>query len=214
MLDLCAFGLLIGQAVGRWGNFVNREVYGRATKLPWRMTVYGADVHPLFLYESLWCVLGFFLLRRLMDKRKYNGQIFLLYLAWYGLGRGFFEGMRDTRYSLMVGSVPVMLVIAVASCLVAVTILCIALTSLKRENEDVLAWTAGRDAYAAQRKRDVAPSFASGNARSDVSGKAEGFFEDDTPEPGGGDKTEDGTSAGDSDFFEKDDDTPESTEDA
>ena len=100
-------GLLIGQAVGRWGNFMNREAFGGTTDLPWKMglisqsgTIY---VHPTFLYESLWNVIGFILIHVFSKKhRKYDGQLFLLYLAWYGFGRFLIEGLRTD--SLYLGS--------------------------------------------------------------------------------------------------------------
>lgn len=107
VLDIGALGLLIGQAIGRWGNFINREAYGTVTDLPWRMEIYDRiagvrqAVHPTFLYESLWNALGFVLLHSLSKKRKYNGETFIMYLAWYGLGRGLIEGMRtDSLYML------------------------------------------------------------------------------------------------------------------
>lgn len=107
MLDVISFGLLIGQAVGRWGNFTNRECYGAETTVPWRMGLaYSYKTfyyHPTFLYESLWNVLGFLLLHFLVKKkRKFDGQLFLFYLAWYGLGRLFIEGLRTD--SLYVGA--------------------------------------------------------------------------------------------------------------
>ena len=101
--DLGAYGMLIGQLVGRWGNFVNIEAYGGPTDLPWRMGIYeyvnGArqyvEVHPTFLYESLWNLLGLVLLIIVAKKwRKFDGQNFLCYFAWYGVGRGFIEGLR------------------------------------------------------------------------------------------------------------------------
>lgn len=104
MADLGCFGLLIGQAVGRWGNFVNQEAFGGPTGLPWRMglTVNGTymEVHPTFLYESAWNVLGFFLLWYVAKHwRKFDGQIFLGYVVWYGFGRGIIEGLRtDSLY--------------------------------------------------------------------------------------------------------------------
>lgn len=104
MADLGCFGLLIGQAVGRWGNFVNQEAFGGPTDLPWRMglTVGGTymEVHPTFLYESLWNVVGFFLLWYVARHwRKFDGQIFLGYVLWYGFGRGIIEGLRtDSLY--------------------------------------------------------------------------------------------------------------------
>ena len=105
LLDVAGLAVIIGQAVGRWGNFINREAFGGETALPWRMGLIYPDgtsvfVHPTFLYESLWNVLGFILLHIISKKfRKYDGQIFLSYAAWYGLGRFFIEGMRtDSLY--------------------------------------------------------------------------------------------------------------------
>ena len=103
-LDIGALGLLIGQCIGRWGNFVNQEAYGAETTLPWRMGLYVDGgyiyVHPTFLYESLWNLAGFFLLRAIGKRwRKYDGQIFTMYVAWYGLGRFWIEGLRtDSLY--------------------------------------------------------------------------------------------------------------------
>ena len=106
MADVCAPGLLIGQCIGRWGNFINREAFGRETTafsrmgltLPGRETVY---VHPTFLYESLWNFVGFLLLhfwfRR--HERKFDGELILLYAVWYGIGRALIEGLRtDSLY--------------------------------------------------------------------------------------------------------------------
>ncbi len=107
ILDLYITQFPIAQAVGRWGNFVNGEAYGGKTDLPWAMTVadqngaYAESVHPTFLYESLWNVLGFILLYRHLDHRKFNGQNALLYLLWYGIGRFFIEGLRSD--SLWIG---------------------------------------------------------------------------------------------------------------
>lgn len=105
MVDLGAFGLLIGQCVGRWGNFVNVEAFGGDTTLPWRMGIMQridgvlqhTEVHPTFLYESLWNLLGFLLLLLLLRKglRKFDGMIFFSYIAWYGFGRGLIEGLRE-----------------------------------------------------------------------------------------------------------------------
>ena len=110
-LDVGAFGLLIGQAIGRWGNFINREAYGAETNVFCRMGLTDASgstiyVHPTFLYESLWNVLGFILLHFYSKrfKRRYDGQIFVMYIAWYGLGRMFIEGLRtDSLYLFSTG---------------------------------------------------------------------------------------------------------------
>lgn len=113
LFDVAALGFLIGQGVGRWGNFTNQEAFGRATDLPWGMTsanvileLGNADgiivtAHPCFLYESLWCFIGFLLLHFYSKHRKFDGEIFLLYTVWYGLGRFFIEGLRTD--SLMWG---------------------------------------------------------------------------------------------------------------
>ena len=107
--DLTAFGLLIGQSVGRWGNFINREAFGAQTEIFCRMglTVPGFEtlyVHPTFLYESLWNILGLIVLHiwSKKGKRKYDGQVFWLYILWYGLGRAWIEGLRSD--SLYIGS--------------------------------------------------------------------------------------------------------------
>lgn len=104
ILDVAVMGFLIGQGIGRWGNFVNQEAFGTETDLPWRMVsenTNGIAVHPCFLYESIWCLLGFVLLYLFSRKlRQYDGQIFLLYLVWYGLERMLVEGLRtDSLYT-------------------------------------------------------------------------------------------------------------------
>ena len=82
LCDLAAFGLLIGQCIGRWGNFVNGEAHGGPTTLPWGMTIDGQSmVHPTFLYESLWNLIGFVLLHFYSKKRRFKGEIALLYAA-------------------------------------------------------------------------------------------------------------------------------------
>ena len=115
MFDLCSLGFLIGQAIGRWGNFFNQEAFGGNTTLPWGMTgnliksgahatsVYNwaQPVHPTFLYESLWCVLGFVLLHILSVKAyTFKDKIFAGYMIWYGVGRFFIEGLRTDSLKL------------------------------------------------------------------------------------------------------------------
>lgn len=102
-LDLVALGFLLGQGIGRWGNFMNQEAFGTETTLPWGMlsdTTGGKTVHPCFLYESLWCLLGFVLLHFFSKKfQRYRGQLFVLYLVWYGAERTVVEGLRtDSLY--------------------------------------------------------------------------------------------------------------------
>lgn len=110
VLDIASLGFLIGQGVGRWGNFVNQEAFGTATDLPWGMhsdntaLVVEGNVHPCFLYESILCILGFVLLHIFTRKfRRYDGQTFLLYTVWYGFCRFFIEGLRTD--SLMIPGV-------------------------------------------------------------------------------------------------------------
>ncbi|MGM9618532.1 MAG: prolipoprotein diacylglyceryl transferase [Oscillospiraceae bacterium] len=105
MTDLCVMGLLIGQAVGRWGNFMNREAFGAETTLPWRMRLWVSayqyiEVHPTFLYESLWNLLGLALLVFVVSKgRRFDGENTWFYFLWYGVGRTWVEGLRsDSLY--------------------------------------------------------------------------------------------------------------------
>ena len=126
VLDLVSLGFLIGQTMGRWGNFFNREAFGAETDLPWRMgllntageTIY---VHPTFLYESLWNLIGLAILHFASKRRRYDGQIALGYAAWYGLGRAMIEGLRTD--SLYWGPFRVSQLLAAVSCAAAVAVL-------------------------------------------------------------------------------------------
>ena len=127
LLDVVSIGFLIGQSIGRWGNFMNREAFGAVTDSFLRMGLTHARTgvveyyHPTFLYESLWNAVGFVLLHFLSKKRKYDGQIALGYLAWYGLGRAIIEGLRTD--SLYWGIFRVSQLLAALSCVAAVVIL-------------------------------------------------------------------------------------------
>ncbi|OUQ39407.1 prolipoprotein diacylglyceryl transferase [Faecalibacterium sp. An122] len=122
MFDLTGMGFLIGQCLGRWGNFFNQEAFGCNTTLPWGMYSAATEaylrgstvtvpagvtidptmpVHPTFLYESIWCLVGFVALRFHMKKRRFNGDIALLYAIWYGLGRFWIEGLRTDSLLLV-----------------------------------------------------------------------------------------------------------------
>lgn len=151
-LDLVCLGFLIGQAIGRWGNFFNREAFGcysdgllamriSAANLSipkdasaWFLSQYdlmqqmaqeggymGIQVHPTFLYESLWNAAGFVILHFLSKKRKYDGQIALGYAAWYGAGRAIIEGLRMD--SLYLGAFRISQLLAAVSCAAAVGVL-------------------------------------------------------------------------------------------
>lgn len=103
VFDVCAPGLLIGQAIGRFGNFVNAEVYGGKTSSVLGMSINGqAPVHPLFLYEAVWNVIGLTIILLFRDKKKTDGQVFFFYIFWYALGRLFLEGMRNSEFILYV----------------------------------------------------------------------------------------------------------------
>lgn len=103
VLDITLTGFFIGQAIGRWGNFFNQEAFGTPTDSIFRMVsenTGGVGVHPCFLYESVWCALGFLLLFIVNRKfQKYHGQVFYIYLVWYGFERMIVEGLRtDSLY--------------------------------------------------------------------------------------------------------------------
>ncbi len=130
MLDLASLGFLIGQTIGRWGNFVNQEAFGRETTLPWGMVsentsaIANGPVHPCFLYESLWCLLGFVLLHIFSRRfRRYDGQVFLGYLIWYGVGRFFIEGLRTDSLITPVIPLRVSQVVAVITVLTGIALL-------------------------------------------------------------------------------------------
>ena len=128
-LDLVLLGFLIGQSIGRWGNFFNREAFGAETESFLRMglydTVTGSVVyhHPTFLYESVWNALGFVVLHFLSKKREYDGQIALGYAFWYGLGRFFIEGLRTDSLYVPGTAIRVSQLLAAISCLTAAAVL-------------------------------------------------------------------------------------------
>lgn len=127
VLDITSLGFLIGQSIGRWGNFFNREAFGEETDSFLRMglTKIGTDItkyyHPTFLYESIWNAVGFVLLHWFSKRRKYDGQVALCYLAWYGLGRTFIEGLRTD--SLYWGNFRVSQILAAVTCFLGVALL-------------------------------------------------------------------------------------------
>jgi phosphatidylglycerol:prolipoprotein diacylglycerol transferase len=133
-LDIVAPGLILAQAIGRWGNFFNQELYGYPTDLPWGIYIAPANrlpgyesyshFHPLFLYESLWDILGFIVLmllgRKLRDRLR-DGDIFCLYIIHYGIGRFFLEELKINVWSL--GGIPTARWITGASVITAVIVL-------------------------------------------------------------------------------------------
>ncbi len=125
LADMACPGIMLAQAIGRWGNFTNGEAFGAETTLPWRMglcnhhtgyiTMY---VHPTFLYESLWNILGFVIINIFYKKRKFEGEVGFWYFTWYGLGRTFIELLRTD--SLMLGPIRVSCMLAA---LIVITLL-------------------------------------------------------------------------------------------
>ena len=160
LLDLVALGFMIGQSIGRWGNFINREAFGSYCDNFLAMQILESNlgtgageafeklrqmavvidgrsyiqVHPTFLYESAWNAVGFVVLHFLSKRRQYDGQIALGYVAWYGLGRTIIEGLRMD--SLYWGPFRVSQLLAAVTCLVAVVILL--LQSLKKHDRQKL----------------------------------------------------------------------------
>ena len=155
MMDLCGVGFLIGQCLGRWGNFFNQEAFGKNTDSlfcmsggrvqQWIALNYNTlgsynegvtmdaayAVHPCFLYESAWCLLGAVLLGITLYKwRKFDGQIILMYMIWYGFGRFFIEGLRTD--SLTIGSLRVSQALSAAICVASLIILIVMLSKVKR----------------------------------------------------------------------------------
>ncbi|MGM0471792.1 MAG: prolipoprotein diacylglyceryl transferase [Bacillota bacterium] len=110
--DIAAPSLILGQAIGRWGNFINQEAYGYQTDLPWAMYIDGAYRHPTFLYESIWdlAIFGFLIWLRKKDRIK-TGEVFLSYIIAYSLGRFFIEALRTD--SLMLGPLRVAQIISI-----------------------------------------------------------------------------------------------------
>jgi phosphatidylglycerol:prolipoprotein diacylglycerol transferase len=122
LVDICAPSISLGQAIGRWGNYINQEAYGIPTDLPWGIVINGVKVHPTFLYESIWDFLVFvFLMWYRKNKSKVNGETFLLYLALYSLGRFFIEGLRID--SLMLGPIRVAQLVSLVIAILAMIIL-------------------------------------------------------------------------------------------
>lgn len=156
MTDLTVGGLILGQAIGRWGNFVNIEAFGGNTTAPWGMvsptiTDYLArnqaalaaqgmivdpnmPVHPTFFYESIWCLLGFLVIAWFTSRRRFDGEITLIYAIWYGIGRAVIEGLRTD--SLMWGSIRVSQALAVVMVIAAACILVYVRSNIKKVHND------------------------------------------------------------------------------
>lgn len=156
LLDIVGIGFLLGQGIGRWGNFFNVEAFGSNTTLPWGMTgpnvvsyltAHSADleavgvtvdpnlpVHPTFLYESLWCLLGFVLLAFYLKHRKFDGEVFLMYLGYYGFERFLVEGLRTD--SLMIGTLRVSQLLAALLVLTSIILLLVIRSKIKNSHDE------------------------------------------------------------------------------
>ena len=143
-LDMGGSALILGQVIGRWANFVNREAFGYQTDAFCRMgltrpgheTVY---VHPTFLYESLWNLMGFLIINFFWyrkDHRKYDGQIFLFYVFWYGTGRAMVEGLRTDSLYIPGTGIRVSQLVAACSAVIALAAL---LVNIKRPHKPTFA---------------------------------------------------------------------------
>ncbi len=155
MADVAMTGLILAQAIGRWGNFINVEAFGSNTAMPWGMaspsiTAYltnhqaalaavgvtvdpSMPVHPTFFYESVWCLIGFLILALYTKHRRFDGELVLIYGAWYGLGRAFIEGLRTD--SLMLGNVRVSQALAAVLTLASLLVLLYVRNKIKTVND-------------------------------------------------------------------------------
>ena len=157
-LDLAAYGVLLGQICGRWGNFMNREAHGSETASFLRMGLTDPDgvvryYHPTFLYESLWNLVGFMLLHFYAKKRKFDGEIFLCYLFWYGLGRVWIEGLRTDSLYLFGTGIRVSQLLALLCVLGAGTAL--AVIRLRKKPDPARLYVNRKAAEAAEAERSA-----------------------------------------------------------
>lgn len=156
LLDVVGIGFLLGQGIGRWGNFFNVEAFGDNTTLPWGMTSESISrylaihqsslekigvsidpqvpVHPTFFYESVWCLIGFVLLALYLKHRKFDGEVFLIYLAYYGAERFLVEGLRTD--SLMIGSLRVSQLLAGVLVLASILAILIIRSKIKGNHDE------------------------------------------------------------------------------
>lgn len=163
MLDIAVIGFLIGQGVGRWGNFFNQEAFGTNTNSLFAMTggtiqrtindsmqiggdlyqngvvmAWDEPVHPCFLYESVWCLLGFVILSFWSKRRKYDGQIFLMYLTWYGAERFVVEGLRTD--SLMLGNIRISQALSAVIFVTSIILQIVFFLKLKRDPDSMILY--------------------------------------------------------------------------
>ena len=177
-LDDMALGFLIGQGIGRWGNFFNQELFGINTDLPWRMysdtiaryiyrnadflykehgiVLNDAPVHPTFLYESIWCFIGVAVISYFIKRRRFDGEIGLRYLIWNGIGRAFCESLRTD--ALFIGGVRISQAVCITYATVSAVILFIVTNKIKKsEDPDFLKPYAMTETYLIESGKISAP---------------------------------------------------------
>ena len=179
--DIAGPSVIVGQIIGRWGNFVNVEAFGGPTRLPWRMcsNVIAGDflrkglvdsvgyqevldgtlgAHPTFLYESLWNLIGFVIITAMYKKKKFHGQMFLVYMTWYGFGRMLIEGLRTD--SLYVGPLRISQLVGAVTFLVGAVLLIVGFRRAKGKHvpEYVPQYTAANTAEASNASADEGES--------------------------------------------------------
>ncbi len=203
-LDMAAPAVMIGQIIGRWGNFTNGEAYGYAVKESeflyfMRMGLSKGSatiqnyVHPTFLYESLWNLVGFLIINALYKKKKFDGQIVLMYATWYGFGRMFIEGLRTD--SLPIGIFRVSQIVGFVCFAAGLTLLIVFLEKARRKELSGRAYeSVYSKAFAANNNEDTTESTASEKteeeveeavvADEDISDKLKNLFNDETEEKG------------------------------
>ena len=242
MLDITALGLLIGQGIGRWGNFVNQEAFGTNTDSFLGMTggtiqrtisgsmqvggdmyenglnmLWDKPVHPCFLYESVWCLLGFVILSFWSKRRKYDGQIFLMYLAWYGAERFFVESLRTD--SLMLGNMRVSQALSAVIFVTSVILQIIFFVKRKRDPESMELYVNTEESHhliEETRRKHMGLSHEDAkidgidDAELDILNDDDDDFDEDELEDGdkilGSDDTENGNAPADDDEAAEDDD--------
>lgn len=161
MVDLCVMGLFLGQCIGRWGNFMNREAFGAETTLPWRMQLWISqyktiEVHPTFLYESLWNLAGLLLVLFIVSRaRRFDGENTCFYFLWYGIGRSWIEGLRtDSLYlfdwTLFGQPIRVSQALSVLLAVCAAAVLFYNIVIRKRDGSDLLVRQVERAAQEAE----------------------------------------------------------------
>lgn len=242
MLDVACLGLLIGQGIGRWGNFVNQEAFGGKTdsflgmtggriqqyifensaslggKLVGDSTSSGIanlelyPVHPCFLYESLWCLLGFALLAFWSKRRKYDGQILLMYMAWYGAERFFVEGLRSD--SLYIGSIRVSQALSAVIFIVSVILQIVMFSKVRRDPEKYVLYASTKESrllIEEGRRRRMGMSHEDAKTTLDDDDDDDDFDpnlddDEDAGDEGNGDSSDEKDDEDDEDSFDEKDD--------